>query len=208
MAESDAPIDVDMLVHEHVEDADDAQGVSILDVEPDAASADGAKGDVDADSTTMQFDPPSIPSQEDSSVPFSDLGELLHEKAVKRNGLAVIVPPAQNRWEYKVFEEDEKVVEILEEYDDAGFVEYLVVFADGSEDIVSLEYPIFKSTYFQHMAHRLPPLSVNYQDYSYLCPSTQLSTYLSTYFFMHFHSHSTNALLFTSTIPPNSLSES
>ena len=160
MSVSDAPIDVDVLVYEHVEDADNAQRVSIPTV--DLASADGSNGDIDADSTTMQSDPPSIPSQDDSSIPFSDLGEVLHKKAVKRNGLAVVVPPAQNRWDYKVFEEDEKVDEILEEYDDAGCVEYLVLFADGSEDIVSLEYPVFKSTYFQHTAPRLPQLSVNF----------------------------------------------
>lgn len=147
MAESDAPIDVDMLVHEHAEDADDVQDVSTSDVELIAASANEANGDIDPDSTTTRFEPPSIPSQQVSSVPFSNLGEALHEKAVKRNGLAVIVPPAQNRWEYKVFREDETVIEILEEYDDAGFVEYLVVFSDGSEDVVSLKSLFFQPTY-------------------------------------------------------------
>ncbi|CAF9932273.1 MAG: hypothetical protein ALECFALPRED_005254 [Alectoria fallacina] len=126
-----------MLAHERVEDGVEAQVVSASDVELIAASANGANGDIDLDSSTLQFNPPLIPSHEDSLVPFSALGQVLHEKAVKRNGLAVIVPPAQNRWEYKVFREDDKVDEILEEYDDAGCVEYLVLFSDGSEDVIS-----------------------------------------------------------------------
>lgn len=136
MADADASIDVDMLAHERVEDGVEAQVGSTSELI--AASANGANGDIDLDSATLQFNPPLIPSHEDSLVPFSALGQVLHEKAVKRNGLAVIVPPAQNRWEYKVFREDDKVDEILEEYDDAGCVEYLVLFSDGSEDVVSL----------------------------------------------------------------------
>lgn len=187
MADADASIDADIVAYEHVEDADNAQDGSASNVELITASANGANGTIYPDSTTMQFDPPSIPSQEDSSIPFSALGQVLHEKAVKRNGLAVIVPPAQNRWEYKVFQEDDKVDEILEEYDDAGCVEYLVLFSDGSEDVVSILFftilPIC-----QHMLPPLPPPSPSIlmpdsriitnilTHYSHLCSSTQSST--------------------------------
>lgn len=147
MADADPSIDVDMRAHEHVEDADDAQGGSASDVELIAPPANGVNGDIDPEPTIMQFDPPLISSQADSPFSFSALGEKLDEEAVKRNGLAVIVPPAQNRWEYEAFREEDDVDEILEEYDDAGFIEYLVLFSDGSEDVVSsLFLPIL-----QHM---------------------------------------------------------
>lgn len=143
MADADALIDADMLAHEHFENADDAQSGTISDVDLIAASANGAKRDLEPESTTIRLD--------NSSVPFSALGEVLYEKAVKRNGLAIIVPPAQDRWEYKIFKEDDEVDEILEEYDDAGFIEYLVLFSDGSEDVVSL---VFGPPILQHMQPR------------------------------------------------------
>lgn len=154
MADADTSIDVDMLAHGDVEEAEDPHGEATSDVELIAASESRANHGINPDSTTMQFDPPLIQSQENSPVPFSALGEALYEKAVKRNGLAVIVPPAQNRWEYRVFVEDEGVDEILEEYDDAGFVEYLVLFSDGSEDVVSY---LLRRPILQHMLPWLPP---------------------------------------------------
>ena len=147
MADADASIDVEMLAHEPVENADDAQCGTTSDVELIADSANGANRDIDPDSTTIQVDRPFTPAQKDSSVPFSALGEVFYEKAVMRNGFAVVVPPAQNRWEYKVYKEDDEVDEILEEYDDAGFIEYLVLFSDGSEDVVSL---LFGPPILQH----------------------------------------------------------
>ena len=140
MADRDALTDVDMLAHEPVEEVHDAQGGSNSDLELIAPSTpiDAAQCGIDPESVMMQFDAPPSPSHGAPSVPFSALGEVLQEKAVKRNGLAVIVPPARNRWEYKVFQEDDEVAEILEEYDDAGFLEYLVLFSDGSEDVVSV----------------------------------------------------------------------
>lgn len=163
MADADASIDVDMLVHEHAEDAHDSQDGSASDVDIIAASANTSKHDNGPDSTTMQFDQPIIISQEDSSVfHFSALGQALHEEAVKRNGLAVIVPPAQNRWEYKVFQENDEVDEILEEYDDAGFIEYLVLFLDGSEDVVST-FPanlFFNTCYLANLLPPSPPILI------------------------------------------------
>lgn len=140
MADRDVSVDVGMIVNERLEDVDDAQGESASDMEVTEVSANTAKHDDGPDLITMQFDQPVITAQEDSVFHFSALGELLHEEAVKKDGLAVIVPPAQNRWEYKVFQEYDEVDEILEEYDDAGFIEYLVLFLDGSEDVVSLPF--------------------------------------------------------------------
>lgn len=158
MGDADASIGVDMLMHGHVEDEDYTQGESSIDKELVVASTDAVKRDIDPDLTTMQFDPPRPPRQ-DTSIPFSALGDILHERAVNRNCLAVIVPPAKNRWEYKIFKEDDEVNEILEEYDDAGFIEYLVLFSDGSEDVVSLCFPL---PILQHMLPLLllPPPSV------------------------------------------------
>lgn len=140
MADADASTDVGMLAHDHVEDADNAQGGSASDVELIPLSAKGENGEIDPGAPTMHLEPPLNSSQDDYPFSFSALGEIFNEQAVKGNGLAVIVPPAQNRWEYKVFQEDDEVDEILEEYDDAGFIEYLVLFSDGSEDVVSLSF--------------------------------------------------------------------
>ena len=133
MVDADASIDVNTLAHELVEGVDDAQSG----MEINASAANGAQRAVHPESTTMQFDVSLSASNGVASIPLSALGEVLQEKAVRRTGLAVIVPPARNHWEYKVFQEDDEVDEILEEYDDAGFLEYLVLFTDGSEDVVS-----------------------------------------------------------------------
>lgn len=148
MATVDASIDADMLQHEVSEDVNDVLGEPTSDMEFIESSANTAVRDIDPHLTTMQFDPPPAPSHRDSSMPFSALGDVLYPKAVKRDGLAVVVPPARNRWEYKVFKEDDEVDEILEEYDDAGFIEYLVLFSDGSEDVVSLYYLTALSSIF------------------------------------------------------------
>ena len=138
MATADASIDADILQHEVFEDANDVLGKPTSDMEFIESSAHTAVRDTDPHLTTMQFDLSPAPSHRDPSIPFSALGDVLRPKAVKRNGLAVVVPPARNRWEFKVFEEEEEVDEILEEYDDAGFIEYLVLFSDDSEDVVSI----------------------------------------------------------------------
>ena len=169
MANTDASIDVDMLEHELVEDADDALGRSASDLEVSITSASGANPTMEPDLTVMQFDGPLIASHV-PSVPFSSLGEVLHEKAVTRNGVAVIVPPPQNRWEYKVFQEDDDVAEILEQYDDAGSLEYLVLFSDGIAELVSLDaYTTSASSTFtvnsftlllHHYTHPIPIATV------------------------------------------------
>ena len=153
MANVDASIDVDMLAHELVDDAHNVREGPNSDAEHIVASKVEAQLSIDPEFAPMQFDGP--PSRSPShgtlslralSVPFSALGEVLHPKAVKRDGLAIIVPPAQNRWEYQVFQGDDEVEEILEEYDDAGFLEYLVLFTDGSEDVVSVALAYHPST--------------------------------------------------------------
>ena len=136
-ANANASIDIDMLAHNEVEEMDNNPGESAQDAERVIATGSETIHDTEPELTAMQFDLPFVQSQKLSPVPFSNLGEVLYEKAVKRNGFAIVVPPAKNRWEYKVFVEDDAVDQILEEYDDAGFIEYLVLFSDGSEDVVS-----------------------------------------------------------------------
>ena len=155
-------MDVNMLSRELVEVAHDAQDGPDSEVERVLTSTEAEHPGIDSNLTAMQFDGPPNPTQrspaqispshgspshEAPSIPFPAFSEVLHEKAVKRDGLAVIVPPPQNRWEYKVFQEADEVEEILEEYDDAGFLEYLVLFADGSEDVVSVTLFYLSSTH-------------------------------------------------------------
>ena len=151
MADINASIDLNMLSREPSEvahDAQDAQDGPGSEMQRIINSTDAEASGIDPNLMAMQFDGPPSPAQRSPShaspshgapsIPFSAFGEVLHEKAVKRDGLAVIVPPPENRWEYRVFPEADEVNEILEEYDDAGFIEYLVLFADGSEDVVSV----------------------------------------------------------------------
>ena len=167
MADGDALTDVDMLAREPVEEAHEAQGGSNSDIEliAPSTSTNPAQRGIDTE-LMVQHDAPPSPLHGAPSVPFSALGEVLREKAVKRNGLAVVVPPAQNRWEYKVFQEDDEVAEILEEYDDAGFLEYLVLFSDGSEDVVSVAPAYWSSN--THTSSAFPTVTVNYYARSLL----------------------------------------
>ena len=155
-----------MLSHELVEVAHDAQDGPESEVEHILTSTGAEHPGKDPNLTAMQFDGP--PAQRSPShrslshgapsIPFPAFSEVLNEKAVTRDGLAVVVPPPQNRWEYKVFQEADEVEEILEEYDDAGFLEYLVLFADGSEDVVSVALLYLSSTHhFSSSLFYLPP---------------------------------------------------
>ncbi len=80
---------------------------------------------------------PLFVSEGSPSATSEDIGVALDEEAVRRNGIAVIVPPVQNGWEYRRYDELPVATEILENYDDGGLVEYLVRFDDESEEVVS-----------------------------------------------------------------------
>ena len=147
-----ASIAVNMLPRELVEIAHDAQDGPDSEVERVLASTDAEQPGTESNLTALQFDGPPSPARSSPlhrapSILFPALSEAFNEKAVKRDGLAIIVPPPLNRWEYKVFQEADEVEEILEEYDDAGFLEYLVLFVDGSEDVVSVALFHLSSTH-------------------------------------------------------------
>lgn len=48
-------------------------------------------------------------------------------------GIAIVVPPVERRWEYRVFPDEPRVIEILEEIEGAGELQYLVTFENGHE---------------------------------------------------------------------------
>lgn len=52
-------------------------------------------------------------------------------------GIAVVVPPVERRWEYRVFPDEPRVIEIIEENEGAGELQYLVAFENGHEAKVS-----------------------------------------------------------------------
>ena len=196
MAHVNASTDMNMLSHELVEVAHDTQDGPGSEVERILTSADAEQPGVDPSLMAMQFDGPPNPTQRSPShgsplhgapsTPFPPSSEALNGKAVKRDGLAVIVPPPRNRWEYKVFQEADEVKEILEEYDDAGFLEYLVLFADGSEDVVSvaLFYLSLTHTISAPSLFYLPALRLRLQPPDATChPSS--STYSSARSFSH-----------------------
>ena len=88
----------------------------------------------DVTTNAEQSSSPLFVSQNDvSDNPLLAKGEALRPEAVKKRGLAVVVPPVQRPWEYLMFEEPE-IKEIVEVYDDG---EYLVQFEDEREEVVS-----------------------------------------------------------------------
>ena len=84
-------------------------------------------------------DSPLFVSEGSPSASSEDVGEALDEESVRRDGIAVIVPPIVNGWEYRRHEEPPRAMDILEEYDDGGLLEYLVRFDDESEEVVSTQ---------------------------------------------------------------------
>ena len=81
-------------------------------------------------------DSPLFVSEGSPSTSSVDFAEALNPELIDRHGLAVIVPTVVNAWEYRRYEEPPDAVEILEEYDDGGLIEYLVRFDDESEEVV------------------------------------------------------------------------
>ena len=55
-------------------------------------------------------------------------------------GIAVVVPPVERRWEYRVFPDEPRVSEIIDEFEDTEEVQYLVAFEDGHEAKVPKPY--------------------------------------------------------------------
>ena len=71
-----------------------------------------------------------------SAMSLLDLGEALRPESVRKRGIAVVVHPVERAWEYRLYG-GPAVTEIVERYDDGGFIEYLVRYDDESEDVVS-----------------------------------------------------------------------
>lgn len=64
--------------------------------------------------------------------------EALHPEIVARDGIQLIIPPVQRRWEYRLYNEELSISEVLKEYDDSEEPRFLVRFSDQSEQKVSL----------------------------------------------------------------------
>ena len=71
-----------------------------------------------------------------SAMSLLELGEALQPESVRKRGIAVVVHPVERAWEYRLYG-GPAVTEIVERYDDGGFIEYLVRYDDESEDVVS-----------------------------------------------------------------------
>ena len=71
-----------------------------------------------------------------SAESLLQLGEALQPESVRKRGIAVVVHPVERAWEYRLYG-GPAVNEIVERYDDGGFIEYLVRYDDESEEVVS-----------------------------------------------------------------------
>ena len=86
-----------------------------------------------------RHDSPLFVSEGSPSASSEDVGEALDEESVRRDGIAVIVPPVVNGWEYRRYEEPPRATDTLEEYNDGELLEYLVRFDDDNEEVVSTQ---------------------------------------------------------------------
>lgn len=63
--------------------------------------------------------------------------ELLHPEIVARDGIQVILPPVQRRWEYMPFDEEPVNIRVVEEDDDSERSQVLPMAPNGNEEKVS-----------------------------------------------------------------------
>lgn len=117
----------------------DAQGAS-QDQAIELASDNSSLSDVEPVQTvqtpSQPFSSHDIPNGVTSADSLLDLGEALQPESVRKRGIAVVVHPVERASEYRLYGEP-AVSEIVESYDDGGFIEYLVRYEDESEEVVS-----------------------------------------------------------------------
>ena len=106
-------------------DGSNAGGNSIVDYSNGSPAIDHLAPDIADQHATLFL------SDEDQSSPAAQ------EPTSPRNPI-VIVPTVQRPWEYKVYQDDTTVTEIIEEIIGQHEVKYLVKLADGCERTVSL----------------------------------------------------------------------
>lgn len=68
-----------------------------------------------------------------------------HQEIIAQDSIIVVVPPVQQRWEYREYHEAPFIRKVLEEYDHPDAVQFLVKFSDGNESRVSSS-PKFSAT--------------------------------------------------------------
>lgn len=74
---------------------------------------------------------------EEISSEGSHLGEA-HPGELLQSSITVVVPPAQERWRYRIYSDNRSVEEILEECDDSEGLLFRARLSDGSDAKVSL----------------------------------------------------------------------
>ena len=60
-----------------------------------------------------------------------------HPKQSLQSNITVVVPPAQERWRYRIYRDNRSVHEILEESDDSEGLQFRARLSDGSDVNVS-----------------------------------------------------------------------
>ncbi|KAL8763042.1 MAG: hypothetical protein Q9184_001069 [Pyrenodesmia sp. 2 TL-2023] len=73
-----------------------------------------------------------------TSKSISNHSEPSHALAPKAGNFSIFIPPVERRWEYQVYQDDNEVQDILEEYEDVGELHYLVRLQSGRELEASL----------------------------------------------------------------------
>lgn len=136
---------------------------------------DELQGDPELAEEVAEHESPLFVSQGSPSSSNSEVVEALYPELIEKNGLAVVVPRLKNQWEYRRYDEPVAVVEILEEYDDGGLLEYLVQLDDESEEVVSWCSFISINSYFFNITCRSSACRYNHGSLIFVIVSTSLN---------------------------------
>lgn len=69
--------------------------------------------------------------------PISTHLKQIHTLPPTASDFFILVPPVERRWEYQVYQDENEVQDIIEEYEELGELHYLVKFREGRETEVS-----------------------------------------------------------------------
>jgi len=134
----DGSSEVDLIVSSTLDQLDRDTDLTAITIEHESPTAQDRMGEnMELAAAAVEHESPLFVSQGSPSPSNDEVGEALYPDLIERDGLAVVVPRIENQWEFRRYEESAVVVEILEEYDDGGLVEYLVQLDGESEEVVS-----------------------------------------------------------------------
>ena len=91
----------------------------------------------DCSTSTKRPDSPLFVSDGDVHSPKSTTSHTVQKQGRFKDSIIIVIPPVTRRWEYRLYDEDSVLKEILDEYEDSDGLQYWVRFRSGREVEVS-----------------------------------------------------------------------